>query len=304
VECGDPDCANLAGYLKQSTGALGWTLTTFPASTRDLGAAVQQAIDSGADYVAVTGTPLASFPQQLAQMKAKGIPLFECYATDVPGGAANDLYADCDDASAAALYGTAMADYVVGDSGGSANVVTISIPAYAILTAQSEAFASSVASLCPSCSVGTMNVTVSDVATGGVPNQIVSYLETHPQVTYVFVTLSRIEAGLAPALKAAGLAGRVKVVGTAGQQPQFQEIVDGTSSVWSAVPEQLSMWTLADQMARLSVHAWSPTEERQAALTPFYLVTSADQARPLVGLPLGWSGPAGYQDAFKRLWGV
>jgi ribose transport system substrate-binding protein len=64
------------------------------------------------------------------------------------------------------------------------------------------------------------------------------------------------------------------------------------------------MWTLADQMARLSVNAWSLTEERQAAIPPFYLVTSADRARSLVALPFGWPGPAGYEDAFKRLWGV
>ena len=51
-----------------------------------------------------------------------------CYATDVPAGKANDIYSDCYDASAAKVYGTAMADWVIADSGGKAHTLVVVAP--------------------------------------------------------------------------------------------------------------------------------------------------------------------------------
>ena len=64
------------------------------------------------------------------------------------------------------------------------------------------------------------------------------------------------------------------------------------------------MWVLADQMARLAAGQWSSAEERQSAVPPFYIVSTPDQAKVLVGEKDGWAGPTGFQDAFKKLWGV
>jgi ribose transport system substrate-binding protein len=64
------------------------------------------------------------------------------------------------------------------------------------------------------------------------------------------------------------------------------------------------MWTMVDQMARLSVDQWSLPDERKAAVPPFYLVTTPDTANALANLEDGWPGPTGFKDAFKKLWGV
>ena len=304
VQCADPACAKLATYIKAATGALGWDLVTVNATATDPGAAIQQAIDAGVDYIATTGFPVALFKQQMAEAKAKGIGMFLCISTDVPAGPANNLYSDCYDSTAAAAYATAMADYLIVRSKAAANVLVVSIPTYPILTAQVDAMRAELGKNCPTCKTDTLEVTVNDLVGGGVPQSISSYLQAHPDVNYVSFTYASLANGVAPALRAAGLSSKVNLVGTQGSQPQMKEVASGTSAAWSALPQELSMWTMVDQMARLSVGQWSLADERKAAVPPFYLVTTADAANALVNLDDGWPGPTGFQDTFRKLWGV
>jgi ribose transport system substrate-binding protein len=64
------------------------------------------------------------------------------------------------------------------------------------------------------------------------------------------------------------------------------------------------MWTLADQMARYAAGEWSLELERKSAIPPLYVVSTADQAKQIVGLKAGWPGPTGFKDTFKKLWHV
>jgi ribose transport system substrate-binding protein len=304
VQCADPSCATLATYVKDATGTLGWDLITVNATATDPGAAIQQAIDAGVDYIATTGFPVALFKQQMAQAKAKGIPIFMCYSTDVPGGPTNNLYSDCYDSTAANAYGKSMADFLIVHSQGTANVLVVTIPTYPILTAQVDAMRAELNSSCGGCKLSTLETTVNDLAGGAVPQNVSSYLQAHPDVRYVFFTYNGLETAVPTALRSAGLLSNVKLVGTQGLQAQMKEIVDGTSLAWTALPQELSMWTMVDQMARLSVNQWSLADERKAAVPPFYLVTTEQDAKAIVDLKDGWPGPSGFKDTFRKLWGV
>lgn len=304
VQCADPSCATLATYVKDATGALGWDLITVSATATDPGAAIQQAIDAGVDYIATTGFPVALFKQQMAQAKEKGVPVFMCYSTDAPGGPENNLYSDCYDSTAANAYGQSMADFLIVHSQGAANVLVVTIPTYPILTAQVDAMRAELGKNCPGCKLNTLEVTVNDLAGGAVPQNVSSYLQSNPGVGYVFFTYNGLETGVPAALRSAGLLSKVKLVGTQGLQAQMKEIVDGTSLAWTALPQELSMWTMVDQMARVSMNQWSLADERKAAVPPFYLVTDAEGAKAVVDLKDGWPGPTGFQDTFRKLWGV
>ena len=304
VQCADPACAKLASYIKAATGALGWDLVTVNATATDPGAAIQQALDAGVDYVATTGFPVALFKQQMAEAKTKGVGAFLCFSTDVPAGPANNLYSDCYDATAAGAYAKAMADYLIVQSKAAVNALVVSIPTYPILTAQVDAVRAELGKNCPSCKAETLDVTVNDLVGGAVAQNVSSYLQAHPDVNYVYFTYASLANGVAPALRAAGLSSKVKLVGTQGSQPQMKDVADGTAAAWSALPQELSMWTMVDQMARLSVGQWSLADERAAAVPPFYLVTTADAANALADLDDGWPGPTGFQDTFRKLWGV
>ena len=305
IQCADPSCATLAGYMKDATAALGWKLVTFSASGGDFGAAIQQAIDAKVDYISITGIPIALYKPQMDEAKAKGIPLFQCYNTDVPAGPANNLYSDCYDSTASNVYGKAMADWLAVNANGAAKVLAVTIPTYPILSAQVNSVQAELAKNCPGCKLDKLEVTVNDLAGGAVPQSIASYLQAHPDINYVYFTLQR------PGWRGVGRAeGRrsgqqVKLVGMQGVRRSSAEVSNGTAAAWSALPQELAVWTMADQMARFSVKEWSLDDERKRP--PSRRSTSwtrPELAKPLVGLPQGWPGPAGFKDAFKKLWGV
>jgi ribose transport system substrate-binding protein len=304
IVCADPSCVPLAGFLEDATTALGWDLITINATATDPGAAIQQAIDAGVDYIAQTGSDMAQFQPQMDEAESQGIPVFSCYATDVPEGPGNNLYADCYDSSAAADYAEALAAWMIVDSNAEANVVAVTLPAFPILGAQVDAAEAALSESCELCEFGVLDQTITDLTSGGTPNAIVSYLQANPDVNYVYLTYNGLGTGVVQAIEAAGLSDRVKVVGTQAKQPQLQEIIDGTSAMWSALPQEYSMWTLADQMARLSVDEWSAADERTSAIPPFYLITTAAAAEEIIDFENGWPGPDGFQDAFQELWGV
>jgi ribose transport system substrate-binding protein len=301
--CSSPSCVPLAGMLKNATDSLGWSLTTVNASATDPGSAIQQLIDAGVDYVAETGSDINQFQTQAAELKAKNIPLFECYVTDVPAGQTNGIYSDCFDASSSKVYGPALADWVIADSGGKAHTLVVTLPVFPVLTAQVEAVHAAFTKDCSTCKTSDLAVTVSDLSSGAVPQSIASYLQTHTDINYVYETFGGLDTGLAKALQSAGLS-KVKIVGTQEGAPQLQELIAGSEAAWTALPQELAMWTIADQMARVAANQWSSADERKSAIPPFFIVSTAAAAQSLVGFKDGWPGPTGFQDAFKKLWGV
>jgi ribose transport system substrate-binding protein len=300
--CFDPTtCPILQSTMKKAVDALGWSMITANATATDPGSAIQQLIDAGVDYIAEVGNDTKAFQTQAAELKAKHIPLFECYATDVPAGPTNNVYSDCDDTSAAKVTSAALADWVIADSGGKAHTLTVSfgIP---ILAAQVNAAHAEFASKCPACKTSDLNVAVTDLSNGAIPQAVASYLQTHTDINYLWLTYSGLDSGVAKALQS--VSSKAKVVGTQAQPAELHEIIAGTETAWTALSLENSSWTIADQMARLSTNQWSTSDERTSAVPPFYIVSSPTQANALLPLPNGWPGPAGFQHAFKKLWGV
>ena len=60
LECEQPSCAAITPGFEAATAALGWELVTIPATSFDQGPAIQQALDEGVDFIAHTGSPLAT----------------------------------------------------------------------------------------------------------------------------------------------------------------------------------------------------------------------------------------------------
>lgn len=304
VVCADPSCTILSNYLKEATTALGWQLVTVSASAANPGAAIQQLIDARVDYVSETGVNVNQFQPQYNELKSKKIPLFECYATDVPQGPANDIYSDCFDSSAAKVYGAAMADWIIADSNGKANTLLMNLPAFPILTAQADAVKDEFSKNCPDCKTARLDMSVNDLSSTGVSSKLTSYLQTHTDIKYVYEMYEGFDAlGVVSSVRASGRSG-IKIVGEQAFQPEMQEVINGTEAAWSELPENLSMWSMADQMARLSINQWSSANERATAVPPLYIISSPDEAKKTVNFKNGWPGPEGFRDAYKKLWGV
>jgi ribose transport system substrate-binding protein len=303
--CPVPACEKNVGYLTNAAEVLGWEVEAISLDTANPGDAFQQALDGGFDYIALTGVPLTAIEEQMAEARERGIPVFECYSTDVAEGEANGLYSQCGGTESVALSADRLADWVIEDSGGDANVLAVTIRDFPILVAEEEAISAAFDERCPDCSLDAVPVTVDDLGAGEVPQQVASYIQSNPDVDYVWFTFSDVSLGVSEALEGAGVLEGRNLVGVRPEEPQLEELTAGTNRAWAAPADEYGMWAMADQMARVATGVWDAELEHEAAVLPAWVIDDPDVAQELVDAgDGGWPGPEGYQDHFRDLWGV
>ena len=72
----------ITGGFEAAAKAIGWDLTTItydPSDPQGPNAAMQQAVDAGADFIAISGQPVTAIETALAAAKAQDIPVFAMF---------------------------------------------------------------------------------------------------------------------------------------------------------------------------------------------------------------------------------
>jgi ribose transport system substrate-binding protein len=156
------------------------------------------------------------------------------------------------------------------------------------------------AQYCPKCTMDRINVSYEDVTNGAYVQDIASYLQTHPNINYLFATNAFFVNGLVPALKQAGIP-IPKIVGTEPTAANFSALKAGAAQEWFYVPQQVLGWVWTDELARYftgdNYNIWNTT-----AFDPQWLMTAQNiQQVPNVN---DLNPPADYQAQFEKLWGV
>ena len=193
---------------------------------------------------------------------------------------------------------------MINDSSGKANAVAVTIPQFPVLNTETNWLKTNVKRLCSGCSIDELDVTVPDVAGGAVPQKLIAYLQTHPNVNYVFFTFNDLTRGVPSALRTVGLQDKVKLVGAAGDASIMRQI-GSTEAAWTIAPNVYSAWVMFDAMARLSEgqHLGSGYD-RSVYTSPTWVVDSPTSAKLLAPTGYDWYGPAGFPARFKALWRV
>jgi ABC-type sugar transport system substrate-binding protein len=304
AECALPSCSTFTPAFQSAAKALGWNLKVYTYKSGAPAPAIQEAVSNNVNAIVITGEPTALFKPQLAAAHAKHIPVIS--ADDItPPDQATGLMTQFGDASMFGNEGVQLAEWMLHQSGDKAHIAYVNIPDYPILNAGYAALKTTVAKYCPkACSVDQIALNVAELGAGKAPSTIIAYLQSHPDVNYLDFSFADLLTGVQPALKAAGLAGKVKLTGQAlGNAPAvIAGLKDGSIAAWVAQPNYYQAWLQMDAAARLAVGA-TLTQERAAALLPTWVVDSAASAGPLTALG-GWDGPLDYQAKFKALWGV
>jgi ABC-type sugar transport system substrate-binding protein len=130
---------------------------------------------------------------------------------------------------------------------------------------------------------------------------VLAYLQSHPKVNYVMFTFADLAAGVPEALKAAGLDGKVTLVGNGGGEAQFKAVAGGAHEAWVAYPAVLEGWQMTDAAIRL-VDGGKLPENYQSQIDhlPTYIVDTPTTAKQLAP-SYDWPGPAGYAEQFTKL---
>jgi ribose transport system substrate-binding protein len=295
ISCGVEACEIQGDIIKQGAADLGWTAESIgtDGSPEQLQNAFETALRQGADAVILNAVNRDSVAKQIEKAKQQGVAFVTCCSTEDEG---DGILRNVGGTENSALIGENLAAKIVADSKGTANTLFVNISAFQILQALADQLATSYKEFCADCEYATLDIPATSLGKDA-PDRIVSYLRSHPQVNYVVLSVSNaLGAGLPAALKAAGLADKVKVVGQSGDTLTFQDMAAG--NIESVIPFDYYAvdYLMLDALARH--FAGVPVEQAQP---PQWIVTPDNvPAQATEGLfPVVES----YRDEFKKLWG-
>jgi ABC-type sugar transport system substrate-binding protein len=131
-----------------------------------------------------------------------------------------------------------------------------------------------------------------------VANMTVGYLQTHPDINVMWSPYDPAAAAQVPAIKLAGLAGRMKLISVVAAAQNLDFIKQGNVQAADlAEGNDYLGWAGVDQAIRLLDKL--PLAEPQGEGTPYALLDNTNL--PSNGV---WTTPFDYQTPFLALWGV
>ena len=258
---------------------------------------MQQAVDGGADYIAVSGQTIDILGTALDAAKSAGIPVIDLYSTDEIGGEENGIYANIGspDVQPGVVPAARRPDHLrlrrrrqragrqrprLPHPAGRRRRHQRAVRRRSAPTARSQ----------------TLDLSITDLTGGTVASQVVSALQSNPDIEYVYVTIGDLATGLPEALASADL-GDVKM-----RRPRAQHraaAVAGRRHVVrldAAAPAGVGVGRgRRDGAPRRR----QEIDQAQHEVLPIEIWTADNVATPVEE----YEGPAGYQDQFTALWG-
>lgn len=294
----DPGNVVIQKGLKQLASEAHWNYSQIsydPANIGTFNAAVDSALSKHPDYVAEAGLPVTAQELQKVQSAgAKWVITAVCPVTVKPPiiGASNGCSNDAE-------MGRVLAYYFVSDSGGKGNAVIEHVAAYPVLTAFTDAFQATVKSLCPACKTQIVDITIPDLSAGKIPSRMVSALKTNPDANYLVFDYGPFAEGINSALNAAGLGGKVKIIGQAADTGAIAALKSGQQAAWTGFDPGYQPYAMFDAMFR--DQQGLPISQTEQALQPTQILTKSNINS--VNIQNGfWSEPADTPAQFKALW--
>lgn len=292
---------SLANGLKDAATVLGWTVQVLkydPANPPTFTTSLNTAISEKPGAIVITGALRQQFAAQIPAARAAHIPLVPTITPEI--SSAPDVYPVLNSDAELGYQAKMIADTILADaakSGKTAHVLQITVPEVAAyLSIEDRMVQQEIATNCSGCSRDLLKVNLADLFNGNYTQQVVSYLQGHPDINYIISDSGQAGDGLGAALSQAGIT-NVKRYGIAATNLQIEALKSGQPETWTIQPFRADGWIIADQVARVLVgdptDLW--THEHLA-----YVVTSANI--PDVANPDDVPIPADYQEQFKKLW--
>jgi ABC-type sugar transport system substrate-binding protein len=299
LQCSAPVCAQIGDGMAAAAQALGWNFKrqTFNlAQPESLVSLANAAAANPPSFLALTTFPTTLFKSAVAKLKAEHVPIIVgSDSVDQPRGAANDIYGNIASDPSEANAGARKANWVIADSNGKGTLAHFASSDIATTNAETAALKTGMAK-CSGCHLDVIDIPSTQIAAGAVPQMVVSYLQAHPSVGYISFSYGDMTSGVDQALKSAGLLNKVKYVGVTPTLQNLQALKSGTEKgAWLGWPAEVQGWQFADVAARIA----SGTPVVPAPLLPVQWLTQSS-----ISTPVHLYEPAGYQAAFKKLWGL
>jgi ribose transport system substrate-binding protein len=287
---------------QEAAKALGWAVTAYDgAGTQEKqNTGMLDALSSGANLILTTSLDPNFIQLGLTKAKEAGVPVVSSSAgTDTPNPVitptGGGLKYVTDVGTDFPAVGRGLGDFAVKDSGGKANVVVYEDDEYPSSVSSLRGFVD-VIKKCPGCKVSDIvKMTASQI--GSVGQMVVGYLQTHPDVDWVYAPYDPAAAVMVNAIVQAGLQDKVKLVSIVGSAQNIDFIRQGRVQVADGAYDNFYMgWAQVDQAIRTLNK--QPLIEPNGEGTPFAIITKDNLPPP--GGEFGTK--VDYRSKFLSLW--
>jgi ribose transport system substrate-binding protein len=289
----DPQNVEIQQELKTIAGDVGWNYSQIdydPANTGAFQAAVNTALEKHPTFLSEAGIPLT--PSLLAQVAKAGVtwvPMSVYPLKIKPPVISNpDSYAQD------TLMGKVVGDYFVADSKGKGNALIVHVPSYPVLDGFTNEFQKVVKSYCSTCPMKMLNLTIPQIGNGQLSSLITAAVKSDPSASYLVFDDGTWSQGITSALSAAGLSGKVKIIGEAGNQEQLAALHSGQEQMWTGFYPQMMAMQAFDAMFR---HVEGMPVPAADSVMPTQALTKST-----VGSSDSWQEPSNALAQYEALW--
>jgi ribose transport system substrate-binding protein len=291
-------CTKAAKAVKDAGSLLGWKVNIVDGqgSPQASTAAMKQAIAAKTEGIALVAIDKEMVSGALPAAQKAKIPVVSFADNNVAGDGPDNVFAvvnlDAD------VLGTMIADWVVADSNGKANVAMFNAPELSTIQQRYDA-SKKVIDACGDCKVSvTQNFQLATSATQ-LPLLTTNVLTKHPDVDYLWDPSGGLGSLQATAVDQSASKGKVKTVTFDCVSTNLKQIRAGNSSLvaCAGTGEEQSGFAIVDQLNR--AFAGEPRAQEGDTI-PFHLIDKANAPEPDVG----WPGDPGFEEGYKKIWGV
>lgn len=298
LQCSQSSCGVIGDGVTAAAEKLGWTVKRIDFRNEDpesIITAMDQAIDAKPDAIALSGVPSERYEAALERAHAAEIPVITGAVIDEVGGMEGNGIIGLVGGSASYEEGASIvADWVIADSGGDANILAVTADDFPIIKFEIEALQKHVEENCDDCTVTVLNQAVADIATN-TPNNVVSALQENPDIDYVYFGFGDLSRGVAPAVAGAGI--EAKIVGLAPVNENLQRLMDGEEHAWASWATSLVGWGMVDGLARFfNGEDMEPANNQPLTFRLFTADSPPEDENPIF--------PTNYEDLYADLWQV
>jgi len=299
MKCTLVECQDSADYLKEAVEAIGWKYEDIPfdqAVPATLLTGMRQALEEHDPYaVVVGGTPQAVWQSVVPEYEAAGVKIVGNFVGPMEY---DETVIGQSAAGANILWGEILANWVIADSGGNANVLLQTLNDFPVVKEGHDSFLATMEENCPECSVTVLNNTLAQLSSGEIVDTVVAGVQRESDVNYVVTPTSSFITGLPSALAAAGLSDRVKIASGAGTPSTQSNIQAGTEHATTSYTVAYSMWTTLDIVLR-DMQGLDFDRHGNGGMPTQLLTRDVD-----FEVAYNYDKPADWRDQFRELWRI
>lgn len=248
----------------------------------------------------------SSLNAPIQQAVKAGIPVIEIgehdpgplSASEVTAGVYQDVSPSYSDA------GSLMADYVIADSGGHADVLLLNSPDVGDANVETAAFQAQLAKLCQACKVKVDGIPQADRATQ-MPSAVSSAISADPNINFIVPVFDTMYTSFSAALTASAGASKISLVGFDASGAEMK-LLQSHSNGWVAdggYDDTWLGWASMDEAFRAMLH--QPAVENEKIPLRFFTTQTTQGLNFAPGSPVDpWFGNPQYESGFTALWSL